>query len=429
MKKMLSTMATVVVAILIAVSSFGVAAAQDEPEGEQSERLVRVLAVDVPDAAGAGEPATITVTDRQSGTAVEGASVYALGWPLRRSADSAETDAARPFARFYLSLGETDGNGTVTHTFERAGKFLIVATADGYFPGLARLTVKPDLMGRLTIETLGRAELDQPVTINVSEKGSGDGVSGADVWAVKMPVRRAGWDDIGSITDLKSRLGEAKEATAEAMLARHGEHLGQSDGNGDLVYAFDEGGAFLLVATKDSYAPGMGKIVVVAKALSIKAPWRVVVGGNVTITATTRGTDVPVEGVDLYYVSPGTGSAVATLLPRVDEEADSLTGIVENIGELLGTTNDAGELEYQFSERGLYLIVGLKDGYIPGFATIYVGEFLGARRLLPKTGGLERQFRPFDGLERLLPGDGGWDDFGRKLDGLRERIREHDFGG
>ena len=75
MEKMLSRAVAVTLVIIVAISSLGLAVAQENSEEIQPQAMVAVLAVDVPHAAQVNEPVTITVKDRGSGAAVEGAVV------------------------------------------------------------------------------------------------------------------------------------------------------------------------------------------------------------------------------------------------------------------------------------------------------------------------------------------------------------------
>ena len=73
MKKVLLRMAVAMLAIMVAISGLGIAVAQEGQDGAE----VPVLAVDAPNVVQVDESVTITVTERSSGIAVEGASVYA----------------------------------------------------------------------------------------------------------------------------------------------------------------------------------------------------------------------------------------------------------------------------------------------------------------------------------------------------------------
>jgi len=159
-----------------------------------------------------------------------------------------------------------------------------------------------------------------------------------------------------------------------------------------------------LVSTKSGYVPGFAKIVTVAdEALVVKAePRRADVGEDITFTATTRGTGTPVEGVELYALSVGSIGPLVLNLPQNDAGRFSLSEMVVENGEYLGATNASGELKCQFAEEGIYLIVGIKDGYVPDVTFVAVGLFDGLRQILPRFG----QFGEGLGLKDILPQQG-----------------------
>ncbi|NIO06702.1 MAG: hypothetical protein GTO40_01455, partial [Deltaproteobacteria bacterium] len=84
----------------------------------------------------------------------------------------------------------------------------------------------------------------------------------------------------------------------ESLVDIHGDFLGRTDEDGELTHAFAEAGGYLLVAVKRGYIPGFSPIGVgiKPKAIGLHAPWRALVGQEVTITAFQRGTQEPVEG-------------------------------------------------------------------------------------------------------------------------------------
>jgi len=287
MKKVLLRMAVAMLAIMVAISGLGIAVAQEGQDGAE----VPVLAVDAPNVVQVDESVIITVTERSSGIAVEGASVYALSWPKPGLSDTNSIIAPQGYSCEFLGI--TTGGGNITHAFDRVGGLLIVATKEGYGPGLARLTVKPDLIGGL---------------------------------AIKADPRRAD------------------------------------------------------------------------------------VGEEVTFTANTRGSETTVEGVALYALSRGSIGPIPMLLPQTDVQNLSFSETVVDSGEYLGATNEFGELKYQFSEAGIYLIAGIEDGYVPGITFVFVGQFHGLRQMLTQFG----QFGECLGLEELSP----------QLNQLRERIHE-----
>ena len=419
MKGILSRIVAVILAAMVAISSIGVAVAQEETELVESDAFVRVLAVSVPRSAQVDEQITISVTDRVTGVAVEGAGVYAIGWRMG-SLLNIEVDetADSPWGYSCQFLGETDGSGVVVHTFSRVGRYLIVATMDEYGPGLALLNVRPSVLGRLQIVAPGRSAVDQPVTIRIVERNGGGNVSEADVWAIKMPARISAYDwDFSRIdNDARKLLEESEDGDVKALLERIGEYLGETGEDGGLTHTFTEVGRYLLLSTKSGYVPGIESITIVAdKTLAIKAPRSVDTGEEVILKTVTRGTGTPVAGVDLYALRTVSGGFRSLDIGDIEAAGPSMKGWVVEKGEHLGTTNDSGELKHQFSEAGIYLVIGDRDGYVPGFTVLWVGQSVGLKNVVPQAEGLKQLLPRIDGLRRLSP----------RVEGFLERINEH----
>jgi len=356
----------------------------------------------------ANEPVTITVTDRNRGTPVPAASVYALTWPELNASDAADLAPSRTYNSEFL--GRTNSDGEVVHAFDRIGRVLIVATKEGWGPGLARLAVKPDLRGRLAIRAPRRAAVNEPVTIGVVEKRSGEAVPGADAWAINLPELISTQEIIPSTGDLKALFDEIKgegSGNITELLNSRGEYLGRTNNEGELEHTFTDVGRYLLVTTKSGYAPGFKAIAIVTdKALAIKAePRRVDVGEDVTFTAMTRGTSTPVAGVDLYALGIPFLNPLQMSLREMKADGVSLEQMAIDNGMYIGTTNENGQATYQFQEEGIYLIVGIKDGYVPGVTFVAVGQFSGLRQMFPfpQLKRFEGEFGPKGELPRVGP--------------------------
>ncbi len=387
MKKALLGTAAIVLAMALVISSIGAAIAQENSEEGQSQ--VQALVIEALDVVQVDETVTITVKDRGTGQPVGGAGVYALGWPIRFM-PYASADSPTASGRLYFEhLGDTGSDGVVTAIFDRAGRFLLIATKGGYVPGVAGLAVKPNVGGKLEIKAPRRAEVSQPVSINVVEKGSGDRVPGADVWAIGLPVRVSASEAIPSISDVRELLQGLRDLGGDdiaEVLNRHGEHLGQTGDDGSLIATFTEVGGYLLVSTKSGYVPGTKSIAIVTnKALAIDVPKRVSVEEDVTFRVTTRGIGAPVGVVDLYALGRPFAGSLRMTLPTFEDGWGSLRELVVESGMHLGKTDEEGELKnYRFMEGGGYLIVGIKDGYVPGLTFVFVGDFEGFGEMLPK---------------------------------------------
>jgi hypothetical protein len=131
--------------------------------------------------------------------------------------------------------------------------------------------------------------------------------------------------------------------------------------------------------------PGFKVIAIVTdNALVVTADPRIAgTGDDVTLSARTRGTGIPVEGVDLYIMEPRFFVSKTINLKEIVAKGLTPEQMAIDNGIYIGTTDENGRRIYQFQEMGLYLVVGIEDGYLPGIATVYVGQFGGLRQLLP----------------------------------------------
>jgi len=90
------------------------------------------------------------------------------------------------------------------------------------------------------------------------------------------------------------------------------------------------------------------------------------------------------------------------------EEPSWLEKLATDCGEYLGLTNGDGELESSFSEEGLYVIVGIKEEYVPGVSFIRVGEVSGLGKLLPGVISRTSIARGLEKVERVVPQLSQW---------------------
>jgi hypothetical protein len=409
---------TVILVIAVTVSGIGVSVAQDIGTD------VQVLAVKTPQTVEVNAPARIMVTDRVTGAPVPAASVYALTWPHLSFNDVARMILTPAYDCEFL--GKTTNDGSVEHTFDRVGRVLVLATKEQWGPGLASLMVKLQLTGKLAINAPTRAPKGDSVTIGVAERSSGEQVSGADVWAIKLPSRclYLGIDrPFGEINQMIKGLSENdgnNSGNITHIIESIGEYLDQTDSRGEAEWIFDEVGMYLLVAIKSEYVPGFQVIAIVEdNALVIAAkPMMADIGEGMTFTAKTKGTGTPVEGVDLHIIKPSWLRSGTINLKDIGKAGKALEQMTIESGEYIGTTDENGQWIYQFQEEGIYLVVGIKEGYVTGITTVNIGQFGGLRQLLPIP-----QIKRFK--ERLGP---KWDQlytqgFEKHLD-LRDTLRQ-----
>ncbi|HEY42035.1 MAG TPA: hypothetical protein G4O18_09325 [Dehalococcoidia bacterium] len=234
------------------------------------------------------------------------------------------------------------------------------------------------LPNALVIRAPRLAYVGQEVTIGVYERGTGAPVGGAFVFALSRENAEALQAEMATL--------RASEATGtegidyQALGEAYGELIGITGNNGEVYHAFDEAGWYLLLAVKGGYYPGFAPIAVrpVVKALGIKAPQNARVGEEVTITVFERGTQQPVENALVFAVSPGAAEALQAEMTTLREDTTvdvasiDYEALARRYGELIGITNEYGEVHHAFDKAGRYLLIAVKADYLPGFARINI---------------------------------------------------------
>jgi hypothetical protein len=123
-----------------------------------------MLGIKAPRVADVGDEVTMKVFERRSGDAVSGAGVWlvprgnmptlkeALAHPKQqRNTAAAATDYAAVLEGLGTFLGTTGNGGELTHTFDTAGRYWLVAVKGGYIPGIAPINIRgerPDVESR-----------------------------------------------------------------------------------------------------------------------------------------------------------------------------------------------------------------------------------------------------------------------------------------
>ena len=227
----------------------------------------------------------------------------------------------------------------------------------------------------LTIEAPRRAEPGETVTITVSERGSGDAVKDAAVWALSrqnaeaLQAQIAGHKQLLEATDNGT---PPERVDFEALVRVYGTFLGNTNGAGKVQYAFEEDSFYLLVALKPGYLPGRTGIAIkgMPQALAIEAPRRADPDETVTMTVTEKGSDKGVKDAAVWALTRENAEALRAEIEEIKsagtDAAIDQEGLVSRYGFFLGNTNGAGKLQYAFEEEGFYLLVALKPGYLPG---------------------------------------------------------------
>ncbi len=330
---------------------------QPGPQPGPSLTSLKVLAIEGPTQVEPGATASFKVFQRGTREPVEGAQVYALEAKFHSSlrADAGEASLAASVRENGQFLGTTDSNGMVAGAFDEEGAYLIVALKDQYLPGFLKLTVRHSK--GLEIKAPDRAKVGEEVTMLVLDRENGDVVPGAEVYAI-------------AIKTLTAASNVLPEEDLKAVALREGTLLGTTDENGELTYAFQEAGAYLLVATKDGYAPGRHHLFVLAgQGLGIRAPREADVNEPVTFHVFDRATEEPVAGAAVYAFPAHISTAD---IPQADEPANDVVARLD--GRLLGRTDDNGNLTHSFEQQGTYLILAAKAGYTPAWSKLEVGR-------------------------------------------------------
>ncbi len=278
-----------------------------------------------------------------------------------------------------MYLGRTGEDGRLICTIERAGRYVLVAARNGYLPGFTRIGIR-DIINALGIRAPKRTPVGQPVSIGVFERITHNPVEGAGVWAVSR-------DNVEALQQEAQSLKEDTNLTAEekdygAIVGVYGEFLGRTGPDGTLEHTFDETGGYLLVAVLGGYFPGFAPLAVVDRpdALIIKAtPRRTYVGRDVELDVFARWTGDPVEGAGVWAISRDAAEVLRQDLAALREEGTAAVekdyeAIVSLHGTLLGRTGPDGKLIASFEEAGVYVLVAVKNGYIPGFTVVVVRE-------------------------------------------------------
>ena len=336
------------------------------------------LTIKSPNTVEAGQQATFTVFSKHGHEAVAGASVYALktgGLVIRAGAANytalpGEYEALTE-ARGIL-FGTTGGDGTVKGKLSETGRFMLVATKDGYIPGFARLTVTPAAGTALNIKALFNISAGQPATLKVWEKGTNQPVAAAAVYVLKTGGSANIWAMPPPANNDKSQV-ETNRAREKGTLA------GYTDDKGQVAFTFGSSGQYILAAFKDGYSPAFSYITYTLpntkKSLTITAPSEAYANAAVNISAYDAGGGA-LGKVGIYSLRMDTIAQAAAALQsaaKPDAAAREKYGpILRERSSFLGYTDGNGQLNVKFPRTGAFMLLAIRDGYLPDFAKINI---------------------------------------------------------
>lgn len=139
-------------------------------------------------------------------------------------------------------------------------------------------------------------------------------------------------------------------------------------------------------------------------ALAIRAPELAGVGQWVTIKVTEKHTGKPVPRAGVWAVD-------VRDMENETDDAQAYASVVEKCGHFLGWTNRSGNVFHRFREPGRYVLVAVKDGFVPGFAQIEIKPLKALAIKAPDVAGVG-QLVTITVYERYIgipvPGAGVW---------------------
>jgi uncharacterized GH25 family protein len=354
---------------------------------------IQALMIKVTNTVEMGQPVTITVSSRPSHETIAGAPVYAIKTSGRVGpADPGNyTTLAGEFEALVGSdgilIGTTGSDGTLSAVLTEAGRYLLVATKDGFIPGFARLQVKEDgHKARLSLQAPASVPVGQQVTIKVTDSISGQPVDNATVYTFRTvkplppairpaPARSENGTATQVILDSQASI-EISPDRAEEIASQIGNRettVGVSNSAGEVSYTFKDPGLYTLLARKDSYLPGARRINIqpdtVLKPLDIKAAFNMTTGQIASIQVTEKGSGQPVAGAAVYSLKADNIKDVKQMPPTANN-GKAIAGLalndadrVREKGILVGNTDSAGLLSYSFPSPGQYILAAFKEGY------------------------------------------------------------------
>ena len=204
----------------------------------------------------------------------------------------------------------------------------------------------------LAIKAPDTAHVGQKVTMKVVARHTGRPIAGAGVWAI-------------NVNDLKTESDDAELYAEHA--SKRGHFIGKTNRRGEVTHRFRETGRYILVTAKEGFRPGFAKIAIkpVARALDIRAPRVARVGQLITIQTVEKHVQIPVADATVYAVKVG-DMTVST------EDTELYADEAKRRGFKIGITDNNGNVTHRFRGSGRYVLVAIKEGFIPAFDKIYI---------------------------------------------------------
>ncbi|MBN1375299.1 MAG: hypothetical protein JXA01_04005 [Dehalococcoidia bacterium] len=325
MKRVFYSLLTLIMAAAIILPAATPVMADSDKTQESELKPAPALMIQAPKVTDVSRPVTITISSKHDRGLIAGASVYALNTDdLVITADKTNyttllSDFAETAESKGLFIGTTGNDGTVTGQISESARFMLVAIKEGYLPGFARITVTLAAKTALNIKSPGAANVDTEVTFTVTERYSSTKVEGAAVYA-------------RLITD-----SDTKNTISAAPLIKKVQAVAQT------------------VKQASPSAGIQASTVIQSNAAKLKAS----VNASQTVMIQRHQWN-------------SENATVIRAYPWDEIEAANYAAEIQSEGFLLGYTGVDGTVTYTFTSAGRYMLTAIEDGYIPGFARIYI---------------------------------------------------------
>jgi len=383
-KKWITILPILMVTAILGLSPVTTMAAEEDVSAENPDYpYIGSLAIVAPRIAREDQEISMRVFLRWDQEPFEGAGVWAFtrdqAQLIRDEVNKLAEDPSTPVEKkdyealastYGTFIGTTGSDGRVYYSFENKGTYLLAAVKRGYFPGFTTIHIGT-IPKAMVLDAPQKAQINETVTMTVSQRGTGTPVENAGIWAFTKERAEELHAEINTLRESSDVATE--DIDYEHLADLYGEYLGRTDERGKLDHAFSEEGGYLLLSIKRGYIPGRAGIRIsepTFKALAIEAPKRARVGDEVTMTITDRRTTEPVQGAGVWALTRDNMGSLQADMKALREDTD--IAAEDKYGEFLGRTNESGQLTYIFEEKGHYLLVTVKPGYFPGWTTIHI---------------------------------------------------------
>ncbi|MFC1982947.1 hypothetical protein ACFLV5_04120 [Chloroflexota bacterium] len=302
-----------------------------------------------------GQPIPIYVSDRNDGSPINEACVWAIDLSIASNIPE-DADACFELAeRHGIYLGSTDKSGYVIpypHLTD-PGRYILLALKPWHTPAYAKLTVKP--LVPMGIRAPAEVFVGQPIPIYVFDRNDGSPINKARVWAIDLSIA--------------SDIPEDEDACTE-LAERHGTYLGSTNESGYVIPypRLTDPGRYVLLALKPWHIPACTRLLVKPLGdMGIKAPDIVSVGRPVPIKVYDQHDGDPIYRAGVWAVE-------LALISEVTSDNVAIAETAQNNGSYLGWTNRDGYVDPypRFRDPGKYALVALKHGYNPAVKMIKV---------------------------------------------------------